>query len=131
MARSTEAMPKAVYVLGDETRYIEPQEAISIRELGEITGYTLYCENYFKCDCNAKVKAVGRKRNPAFHLKQEEEHCPDCSYHLEIIPIKERIRNIPKNKKQLFKLMRVICLKLRKKIKQKEISNDLQKGIGY
>ncbi|HFF1840435.1 hypothetical protein P4K54_23625 [Bacillus cereus] len=104
MARSTESMPRAVYVSENEIRSIDPQEAILLRQLSGNSGYTLYCEHYLKCDCTAKVKVVDRTGNQAFHLKSNESHCADCSYLLDTIPIKERVKKIPKNQKLILQI---------------------------
>ena len=97
-------MPKAIYVSndGETIREIDPTEALQIKEQAPM-GYTLYCENYFKSDCRAQVKVV---RLGYFNLMPDREgreyHCPDCFYHIDTVPITERIRNIPKNKKAVL-----------------------------
>lgn len=104
MARSTESMQRAIYSHGDTVRYIEPDEAITIRDQGYIKGYTLYCENHLKSGCKAEVKVVNRgPDNRFFNLMPEGEgregHCIDCSYILKTIPVRERFRDVPKDKK--------------------------------
>lgn len=102
--RSKTSMPKAIYVSndGETIREIDPTEALQIKEQA-LMGYTLYCENYFKSDCRAQVKVV---RLGYFNLMPDREgreyHCPDCFYHIDTVPITERIRNIPKNKKAVL-----------------------------
>lgn len=102
--RSKASMPKAIYVSdnGKTIREIKPTEAMQLKEQ-DTTGYTLYCENYFKSDCRAQVKVV---RLGYFNLmpdrEEREYHCPDCFYHIDTVPITERIRNIPKNKKAVL-----------------------------
>ncbi|MEK4678221.1 hypothetical protein [Bacillus sp. FSL K6-2944] len=129
MARSTESMPRAVYVSENETRYIEPPEAILMRQLGETSGYTLYCENYLKCDCTANVKVVNRTEKQAFYLKANEGHCPDCSYLLDTVSIKDRIRNVPKDKKIVLKIDESDMFEVREKvIKTEENGNNPKKA---
>ncbi|ANP83890.1 hypothetical protein BAQ53_24505 [Bacillus sp. B25(2016b)] len=102
MARSTESMQRAIYSLGDTVRYIEPDEAITIRDQGYIKGYTLYCENHLKSGCNAEVKVVNRGPNDRFFNlmpKAEGREGHSCSYNLKTIPVRERFRNVPKDKK--------------------------------
>ncbi|QZY33943.1 hypothetical protein [Bacillus amyloliquefaciens] len=103
MGQSSDSMYDAIYMKNGKAKPIDPKEALIKRDIKKEIGYTLYCKNYFKSKCYAKLKVVNRKEG-FFSLLPGEEHALDCGYSTPYIPLRERIKGKSREEKTVIKI---------------------------